>query len=255
MQLSKVIAIIIVLLINVAIFSMYKSFYSSDSDTDSKTLDTDSSTITNTDSNNFILWKPIETRKEVGDNLQTFFPSEGKGIEIGVQRGENAREILLKWKGCNEFHLVDVWKPLKNYVDTANRPIGEQNQIYEQAKKNCNFPNIKIVFHKEFSSTAVKLFDDNYFDFIYIDARHDYTSVLEDLQIWWPKLKIGGVLGGHDFFDCAADKNSDFCVQPDGSRQPDGYAVKGAVIKFAKEINRQILLTYMEPYRSYFLIK
>ena len=36
-------------------------------------------------------------------------------------------------------------------------------------------------------------------DFIYLDARHDYEGVAEDLRSWWPALRPGGVLAGHDW--------------------------------------------------------
>jgi predicted O-methyltransferase YrrM len=39
------------------------------------------------------------------------------------------------------------------------------------------------------------------FDFVYIDARHDYASALEDIRDWWPKVRRGGILAGHDYVD------------------------------------------------------
>jgi len=36
-------------------------------------------------------------------------------------------------------------------------------------------------------------------DFIYVDARHDYCGVKEDLINWWPKLKKHGIMCGHDY--------------------------------------------------------
>ena len=50
------------------------------------------------------------------------------------------------------------------------------------------------------SGTAAGLFGDNIFDFIYIDAGHQYANVKRDLNLWWPKLKPGGLFAGHDYF-------------------------------------------------------
>eukprot|EP00758_Cryptobia_borreli_P017348 Tbor_TRINITY_DN6182_c4_g1::TRINITY_DN6182_c4_g1_i8::g.22014::m.22014 len=38
-----------------------------------------------------------------------------------------------------------------------------------------------------------------YFDYIYVDARHDYKGVLDDISQWWPKLKKGGIMAGHGY--------------------------------------------------------
>ncbi|MBT5491708.1 class I SAM-dependent methyltransferase, partial [bacterium] len=36
-------------------------------------------------------------------------------------------------------------------------------------------------------------------DFIYIDANHTYESAKEDIQLWYPKIKVGGMISGHDY--------------------------------------------------------
>jgi hypothetical protein len=38
-------------------------------------------------------------------------------------------------------------------------------------------------------------------DFVYIDGNHSYRAVAEDIRAWWPKIRPGGVLGGHDFYN------------------------------------------------------
>ena len=32
-----------------------------------------------------------------------------------------------------------------------------------------------------------------------VDAVHDYQGALIDMCDWWPKLKPGGVMAGHDY--------------------------------------------------------
>ena len=58
----------------------------------------------------------------------------------------------------------------------------------------------KITLYKETSIQAVTHFDDNLLDFIYIDGDHTYKSVSKELELYYPKVKSRGVMGGHDFF-------------------------------------------------------
>lgn len=59
------------------------------------------------------------------------------------------------------------------------------------------YPNIK--FKQGNLNNIVSTLEDNYFDFIYIDAEHDYNSVLNDIKTSLPKLKKQGIMCGHDF--------------------------------------------------------
>ena len=43
------------------------------------------------------------------------------------------------------------------------------------------------------------MFDDEYFDFVYIDGDHSYEAVIKDLDSWYPKLKEYGVMCGDDY--------------------------------------------------------
>jgi hypothetical protein len=69
------------------------------------------------------------------------------------------------------------------------------------------------------SARAARLFAPASVDFVFIDAGHDYQSVLSDLAAWWPRVKPGGVLAGHDYGDPAwpggKQAVDQFFAQPD----------------------------------------
>ena len=46
---------------------------------------------------------------------------------------------------------------------------------------------------RELSTIAAARVAPRSLDFIYLDARHDYKGVAEDLRAWWPALRSGGV--------------------------------------------------------------
>ena len=49
------------------------------------------------------------------------------------------------------------------------------------------------------SNEAYKDLQDESLDFIYIDGCHKYENVLEDLTNFYPKVKNGGFIAGHDW--------------------------------------------------------
>ena len=59
-----------------------------------------------------------------------------------------------------------------------------------------------------YSNDIVKKFQDGWLDFVYIDANHQYEYVLEDIKLWTPKVKKGGVIGGHDYHSSAGVKQA-----------------------------------------------
>ena len=52
---------------------------------------------------------------------------------------------------------------------------------------------------KDFSENASKKFDDGSLDFVYIDAAHDFKNVAIDICVWSPKVRVGGIVYGHDY--------------------------------------------------------
>ena len=59
--------------------------------------------------------------------------------------------------------------------------------------------------HQAMTTEAVREFDDGYFDFIYVDATHSYKDSKADVESWWPKLRVGGVMAGDDYFNGYVD--------------------------------------------------
>jgi hypothetical protein len=96
---------------------------------------------------------------------------------------------------------VDPWKQYIDYKtgsSAMNRDQTSFDDLYLKVKSRfSNNSKIKIIRDK--SINAAKMFDDEYFDFIYIDGDHSYEAVLADLLAWYPKLKKFGVMCGDDY--------------------------------------------------------
>jgi hypothetical protein len=49
------------------------------------------------------------------------------------------------------------------------------------------------------SIQASKMYKDRSLDFVFIDGSHEYEDVKEDIYYWYPKVKRGGIISGHDY--------------------------------------------------------
>jgi len=103
------------------------------------------------------------------------------GAEIGVDYGRNA-EVFLKCLPIMKLYLVDPYTVTKEAMNKMLKRISK----YED--------NIKFI--QDFSYNAVDMLPNN-FDFIYIGADNNcYESVKQDIDLFYPKVKQGGILGG-----------------------------------------------------------
>jgi hypothetical protein len=116
-------------------------------------------------------------------------------VEIGVYRGYYS-ELIYNSMKPGKLYLVDPWRKLDDYTDLPGND-GDWEGIYQEAKARLSYPNVHII--RDISRNAVKQFADRSVDFVYIDGNHEYSHVLEDLELWRPKIAVGGFLCGHDY--------------------------------------------------------
>lgn len=122
------------------------------------------------------------------------------GAEIGTFKGETAKFLAKKLPNLEMLYCIDPWITYDNYEVTLgrNKKGKDFNRLYEAAKNTLKeFNNVKII--KEFSSNAVLKFDDYSLDFVFIDGNHAYEYVLQDIMMWYTKIKNGGIISGHDY--------------------------------------------------------
>mmetsp|Transcript_34771 Transcript_34771/g.83150 ORF Transcript_34771/g.83150 Transcript_34771/m.83150 type:complete len:279 (-) Transcript_34771:82-918(-) len=189
----------------------------------------------------------FKSRHDLGKVLE----AEGLhiGAELGVQKAHYSNSLLSDWASNREYHLVDIWAKLENYNDHANKEQSEQDRIYAEAMENVKSWKSNIHVCRNFTTNCVRNYEDDYFDFIYVDARHDFKGVLQDLQLWWPKLKQGGIFAGHDYVsqdDGPSSGGQDWTLNYDGTRDETRLVVKGAVDQFAASVCRQVTVSYRE---------
>ncbi|HUU95394.1 MAG TPA: class I SAM-dependent methyltransferase [Phycisphaerae bacterium] len=175
----------------------------------------------------------------------------GVGVEVGVREGTYAGVVLAGWSGT--MLLVDPWRQLDDYNDPANVADDQQEKRFERALKVARKHSPRAHLLRMFSHEAARLLRPESLDFVYLDAQHTLPGFRQDLHLWYPLLKHGGLFAGHDYFDGSFDMGA---RQP--SDDPNGEfpcQVKSTVDAFAAAVHRQIRSTTEDKFPSWFIIK
>lgn len=122
-------------------------------------------------------------------------------IEVGVQKGLLAKRMLDNWPSNTEYKLVDLWGREDGYKEPGDHSNSFHENALRETKRRVKPYMDKVELFIMRSTDAAKKMEDNHFDFVYLDARHDYCAVADDIDSYWPKVRPGGILAGHDFID------------------------------------------------------
>jgi hypothetical protein len=120
-------------------------------------------------------------------------------VEIGAYKGRSTAwlgvEILNSGKPVT-LHVVDSWECPNGETGQgpAIRAEFEQNVAPLAAALNGRFH-----VHAQLSAEAAASFPDDSADVVWMDGDHEYDSIKADIAAWWPKLRVGGFMGGDDF--------------------------------------------------------
>lgn len=117
------------------------------------------------------------------------------GVEVGVEEGLYT-EVLCKNNPQAMIYGVDPWKTYPGYRDHVSQE--QLDGFYEGTRKRLvPYDNYKLI--KKFSMEAVQDFDDNSLDFGYFDGNHMLPYIINDIIEWSRKVRVGGVVSGHDY--------------------------------------------------------
>lgn len=113
------------------------------------------------------------------------------GAEIGTGNGILAKQLLI---ANPNLCLVQV-----GYYPRINEMENTSYKVRKKWLEVMNFYSDRVIVIEKPSNQAVKQIKDGSLDFVFIDANHSYKSVLEDIQIWYPKVRKDGMVSGHDY--------------------------------------------------------
>lgn len=116
-----------------------------------------------------------------------------KLAEIGTEQGKFADEIVRDNPGAYLW-CIDPYQAYDRYEqhqtqEKLDRFYAEAQQRLKDRAYMLRLPSLE----------AVKHFDDDSLDAVFIDANHAYEYVKADIEAWAPKVRRGGMVAGHDY--------------------------------------------------------
>lgn len=122
-------------------------------------------------------------------------------LEIGSWLGAGSTRAIIEQLipvQDTRLYCVDTWQGSPNvarHVQIARDYdiLGTfRHNVEQSGGKDCVRQLVMT------SQEAAELVVDNFFDLVFIDGDHSYLQTRNDIEIWRPKVRNGGILCGHD---------------------------------------------------------
>lgn len=120
---------------------------------------------------------------------------EPKGLEIGCDIGDTSNFLL---DSNPTLNLISI-DPYVNYVDWNGTNLNEREVVFNRMSERLKGYSNRFTLVRKYSDDAVDLFEEEQFDFIFIDGLHTYDQLSKDCSNYYSKLKPGGIFSGHDY--------------------------------------------------------
>jgi hypothetical protein len=141
------------------------------------------------------------------EQLLQMMPRQAICAEIGVWEGDFSQRILDHTQPA-KLHLIDPWRYEQDimYKDSlyGGQIGGSQAKLDHVYARVCKrfaseLATQQVLIHRGDSHTVCEAFEDEYFDWIYIDGNHLYEYAIRDLNMYYRKVKAGGFITGDDY--------------------------------------------------------
>lgn len=127
--------------------------------------------------------------------------------EIGVNKGDLGRYLLehrtdLTWHGVDSWLAEDMQPGAYRATMDMHAHLTRENQLERKERAIANTVGqfgARASVHHMISVAGALLFEDGALDLVFLDGDHSLEGVQRDIAAWWPKVKPGGWLGGHDY--------------------------------------------------------
>jgi len=128
-------------------------------------------------------------------------PDYGNMLEIGSWKGRSLCSVadIIKRKNIN-LYIIDTFEGTQsNQWEKTLHSEAKMVDLRDVLINNLNkfgLYNFNIIKGNSQDLSIINKFEDEYFDFIFIDG--DHLGLSEDIENWYSKVKKGAAIAGHD---------------------------------------------------------
>jgi len=130
--------------------------------------------------------------------------------EIGVYRGDFATALLRRCESLTRYYMIDPWRHLTDWNKPANHADSLLEGFFQETNSKTDFAASKRTILRGTTAEVVDQINDAELDFAYIDGDHTLKGITIDLICLYPKVRIGGFVGGDDFTSSIWEHNTKF---------------------------------------------
>ena len=141
---------------------------------------------------------------------KTFGRKSIQGAEVGAQIGMTSNLLLRYCPNLRMLYMIDIWKGCEPDSDYAKSMVGVGRPLTWQddetmllaclsAQERTVHAAARRQICRGTSEEWASVLADDFLDFVFIDADHTFEGCLADIRLWYPKVKRGGLVFGHDY--------------------------------------------------------
>lgn len=189
--------------------------------------------------------KLVSTRQDI----LKYMPQNAIVAEVGVAYGEFTKKILSVMKP-QKFYAIDYYSqdnPHRAYMgrnDFQTSNLTHYEWYEKQFKKEIE--NGQLEMKQGFSWDVLETFPDNFFDYVYLDACHEYDAVKKDVEVLERKVKPNGIIAFNDY--------NSYCMTIEPTRKNAYFGVPAVVNEFIGRTNSQVLFLSLARHSSYDIV-
>jgi hypothetical protein len=164
----------------------------------------------------------------------------GTGVEVGAADRNFAHIILKSWEG-QALHFIESGESISLTSDQSQVEISVNCIQLDSTKVHLPHWGDRIQTHRLDSRQAANQFADQGLDFVSLNGSHSGRELRDEIDIWFPKLRRGGLLLGQD---CLGQQLSE-C----------GAGVQSTILQWERDNCLQVGCTSEKNFASWYVFK